>query len=79
MYTTGGNVGIGTISPGYALDVTGNTNFTGTLTRSGIKLPRFDNGSFSAASISIPILFNDTQYNTVELKLKYNLVHLLLL
>ncbi len=30
-----GNVGIGTITPGYTLDVTGNINFTGNLTKDG--------------------------------------------
>lgn len=35
VFTTGGNTGISTTSPGYTLDVSGNVNFTGTLTKSG--------------------------------------------
>jgi len=61
-----GNVGIGTNAPGQTLDV------YGTIARSGLKLPRTDYGTLSAAtSVSIPILFNDTQYNVVELRLQY--------
>jgi len=36
MGTTGGNVGIGTATPGSKLDVNGNTNITGDLTVSGV-------------------------------------------
>jgi hypothetical protein len=59
-------VGINTNSPAHTLDV------NGTIARSGVKLPRFDNGTFSGASTGvIPILFNDTQYNYVEIKVRY--------
>lgn len=59
-------VGIGTNNPGQTLDV------YGTIARSGLKLPRVDYGTLSAAaSITIPILFSDTQYNMVEIRIKY--------
>ena len=60
-------VGINTTSPAYTLDV------GGTIARSGVKLPRFDNGTFSGSSFSIPILFNDTQYNYVEFRVRYTI------
>lgn len=61
-----GRVGIGTTTPAQTLDV------YGTIARSGLKLPRFDYGSLGpATSISIPILFSDTQYNMVEIRFRY--------
>ena len=61
-------IGIGTNNPGQTLDV------YGTIARSGLKLPRVDYGTLSAAaSITIPILFSDTQYNMVEIRIKYNI------
>ena len=66
LITTGGNIGIGTTNPAFTLDV------NGTLARSGVKLPRYDNGSFSASTlVQIPILFSDTQYNVVEIKVRF--------
>ena len=42
------------------------------MARSGVKLPRYDNGSFSASSqVQIPILFSDTQYNVVEIRVRF--------
>ena len=38
IYTTGGNVGIGTYTPGYALDVNGGINFSSSLYQSGTVL-----------------------------------------
>ena len=65
-WNSSGNVGIGTTYPGQTLDV------YGTIARSGLKLPRVDYGVLSAAaSITIPILFSDTQYNMVEIRIKY--------
>jgi hypothetical protein len=66
MTISGNNVGIMTTGPAYTLDV------NGTIARSGVRLPRFDNGSFSgSSSFSIPILFNDTNYNYCEIKVRY--------
>jgi hypothetical protein len=66
MTFSGNNVGIMTTGPAYTLDV------NGTIARSGVRLPRFDNGSFSgSSSFSIPILFNDTNYNYCEIKVRY--------
>ena len=66
LITTGGNIGVGTTSPAFTLDV------NGTLARSGVKLPRYDNGSFTATNGPyVPILFNDTQYNVVEIKIRF--------
>ena len=66
LITTGGNIGVGTTSPAFTLDV------NGTLARSGVKLPRYDNGSFTATNGPyVPILFNDTQYNVVEIKVRF--------
>jgi len=61
-----GQVGIGTNSPAQTLDV------YGAIARSGLKLPRVDYGVIAAgSSITIPILFSDTQYNMVEIRVKY--------
>ena len=38
LYTTGGNIGIGTTSPGYALDVSGGLNVSGNITMGNIPL-----------------------------------------
>jgi hypothetical protein len=67
MYVkTGGNVGIGTSNPGQTLDV------YGTIARNSLKLPRVDYATFTtAATVSVPILFNDTQYNMVEIRIRY--------
>jgi hypothetical protein len=65
-----GNVGIGVANPTQTLDV------AGTIARSGMKLPRVDYGTLSAASsITIPILFSDTQYNMVEIRVRYLAIH----
>jgi len=62
----GGNVGINTSTPEYTLDV------GGTIARSGARLPVFRNGTFSGASTAtIPILFADTNYNYVEIKVRF--------
>jgi hypothetical protein len=59
-------IAINTSTPVYKLDV------GGTIASSGIRLPRFHNGTFSAASsMSIPIYFGDTEYNYVEIKVKF--------
>jgi len=63
---TKGYVGIGTNSPAQTLDV------YGTIARSGLKLPRFDYGTLGwGTTVSIPILFSDTQYNMVEIRFRY--------
>jgi hypothetical protein len=63
-----GLVGINTTVPTQTLDV------NGTIARSGVRLPRFDNGTFSGASAAIiPILFSDTTYNYVEVKASYQI------
>ena len=41
--SSGTNLGVGTLTPGYTLDVAGNVNFTGNLTKSGV--------AFSSASV----------------------------
>jgi hypothetical protein len=62
----GGNVGINTNNPVYTLDV------NGTIARSGVRLPLFNNGSFSGSSRAvIPIYFSDTNYNNVEIKIRF--------
>lgn len=64
---TKGSVGIGTTNPAQTLDV------YGTIARNSLKLPRVDYGTLGAATtISIPILFSDTQYNMVEIRFRYN-------
>jgi hypothetical protein len=64
--TCNGRVGIGITNPAQTLDV------NGTIARNGLKLPRFDYGTVGpATSISIPILFSDTQYNVVEIRFRY--------
>ena len=61
-----GQVGIGITNPAQTLDV------YGTIARNGLKLPRFDYGTVGpATSVSIPILFSDTQYNVVEIRFRY--------
>ena len=66
MAFSGANVGIGTTNPAQTLDV------YGTIARNGLKLPRFDYGTLGpATSVSIPILFSDTQYNVVEIRFRY--------
>jgi hypothetical protein len=65
-----GYVGIGTNGPTQTLDV------NGPIARSGMKLPRVDYGTLgTAGSITIPILFSDTQYNMVEIRVRYVVVH----
>jgi hypothetical protein len=45
---------------------------SGTIARSGVKLPRFDNGSFSGATTAvIPIYFSDPQYNIAEVRFRF--------
>jgi len=62
----GGNVGMNTSNPAYTLDV------NGTIARSGVRLPVFNNGTFSGASTaSIPILFGNDTYNHVEIKVRF--------
>lgn len=59
-------VGINNSTPAYDLDV------NGTIARSGVRLPRFDNGNFSDNSgVVVPILFSDTGYNYLEIKIRY--------
>lgn len=59
-------MGVNTSTPQYDLDV------NGVIARSGVRLPRFDNNNFSgAASFSVPILFADTGYNYLEIKIRY--------
>ena len=66
MAFSGANVGIGITNPAQTLDV------YGTIARNGLKLPRFDYGTLGpATSVSIPILFSDTQYNVVEIRFRY--------
>lgn len=63
---TNNRIGINNTNPQFDLDVNGN------IARSGMRLPRFDNNTFSgASSFTIPILFSDTNYNYCEIKLNY--------
>lgn len=63
---TNGYVGIGKTNPQYLLDV------QGTIASVGSRLPIFRNGTFSGASTAtIPILFGDTGYNVVEIKIRF--------
>ena len=66
LQTRGGNVGVGTTNPSQTLDV------YGTIARSSLKLPRVDYATFTTATtVSVPILFNDSQYNMVEIRIRY--------
>lgn len=51
-----GKVGIGTLTPGYTLDVSGNVNFTGTLTQNGV--------AFSSGASQWTTTGSDIYYST---------------
>ena len=66
ILTSTSSIGIGTTAPAATLDV------YGPISRNGLKLPRVDYGVSSGSSITIPILFSDSQYNTVEIRFTYS-------
>jgi hypothetical protein len=70
---TTGNVGIGTTTATHALEVNGNVNFTGSLTKSGILQPTvFASGSLSAVNnFDIPV--DISTYNSVEIRFEVKL------